>query len=58
LYFNKTDFDANENYVEVIERAAATPYGEWKGPVEIGQVWLRGVGGDSDVELVTFQRRG
>lgn len=58
LYFSQADFDADENYVLVPIAAAATPNGEWAGPVEVGDVWLRGSGGNSAVELVAFQRRG
>lgn len=59
LYFTQADFDANANYVLVAAAAAATPYGEWAGPVEVGDVWLRSNGvGASNIELVTFQRRG
>lgn len=58
LFFTQADFDANENYVVVPIAAAATPHGEWTGPVEANAVWLKGDGGTSSVELVTFQRRG
>ncbi len=58
LFFCQADFDGDKNYVLVPIPAAATPNGEWDGPCEIGDVWLKSVGGDSNVELVTFQRRG
>jgi hypothetical protein len=58
VYFTEADFIANANYVEVPVPSAGTPYGEWQGPVEAHEVWLRGIGGSSTVELVTFQRRG
>jgi hypothetical protein len=58
LYFTQADFDADANYILVPIAAAVTPNGEWKGPVEIDKVWLKGSGGNSVVELVTFQRRG
>lgn len=61
LYFTQIDADNDENYVEVPVASASTPYGEWEGPVELGApsyIWLKGQGGTSNVELVTFQRRG
>lgn len=58
LYFTEADFTADTNYVLVPVPAVTTPYGEWDGPVEGGDVWLKGSGGSTDVELVTFQRRG
>ena len=65
LYFTQDDFDGDKNFVVIPVAAAATPHGEWEGPVETTQsdtgrqhLYLRGVGGDADVELVTFQRRG
>jgi len=63
MYFSKADFDANARYVTIPIVAAATPHGEWQGPVETDQnkfsdVWFRGVGGTAVIELVTFQRRG
>jgi len=58
LYFKQADFDADQNYVLVPVAAATTPNGEWAGPVEVDKVWLKGSGGNSAVELVTFQRRG
>ena len=57
LYFSQADFDADANYVLVPIAAATTPHGEWQGPVETEEVWLKGVTGSSAVELVTFQRR-
>lgn len=58
MYFTEADFTADVNYVLVPVAAAATPYGAWEGPIEASQVWLKGVGGTSNVELVVFQRRG
>lgn len=57
LYFTEADYTANANYVAVPAPTAATPYGEWQGPVEIDDVWLKAVT-TADVELVVFQRRG
>ena len=58
MYFTESDYTNDENYVVIPVAAAATPYGEWDGPLEASQVWLKGVGGASAVELVAFQRRG
>ena len=63
LYFTEADYLADENYVSIPIPSASAPYGEWEGPVETcagdrSDVWLRGDGGTSDVELVAFQRRG
>lgn len=63
LYFTEADRTADANYVLVPVPAAETPYGEWEGPVEspaspAPAIWLLGDGGNSVVELVTFQRRG
>jgi hypothetical protein len=73
LYFTLADFTADTLYVEIPVAAAATPYGEWEGPVELIQhqtqttpsspvevqlgVWLRSAAGTT-IELVAFQRRG
>lgn len=57
LYFTEADFTADANYVLVPVPGTSTPNGEWDGPVEATQVWLKGSGGNSAVELVAFQRR-
>ena len=67
LYFTQKDFTDDANFVELPIPSAIDPYGEWRGPVETvvpeteegrDGVFIRGVGGDADVELVGFQRRG
>lgn len=64
LYFTEKDYLADEHYILVPVPAADAPYGEWQGPVETVQgsansdLWVRGSGGASTVELVVFQRRG
>jgi hypothetical protein len=63
VYFTEADYLADENYIVVPVPTNATPYGEWEGPVETcagdrADLWLRGDGGTSNVELVGFQRRG
>lgn len=58
LYFSQASFTADANYVELPVAAATAPHGEWSAPVEAKEIWLRGVGGASDVEVVSFQRRG
>jgi hypothetical protein len=63
LYFTEIDFTADENYVTIPIAAAITPYGEWEGPVETtsgdrDSIWLKSTAGSSNIELVSFQRRG
>ncbi len=58
VYFTKDDYDNDVNYVTVPVPAADTPHGEWQGPVEATKIWLKGDGGTSTVEMVSFQRRG
>ena len=58
LYFTPESFGGGADYVLIPIPAAETPYGEWEGPVEAQSLWLKGVGGNSTVELVAFQRRG
>ena len=63
LYFTEADYNAHVNFVSIPIASASTPYGEWEGPVETcegdhADLWLRGNGGNSSVELVAFQRRG
>lgn len=64
LFFRKADFDANVNYVEVPLAAAATPHGEWAGPVELSpntdfsDVWWKSVAGTPVLELTMFVRHG
>jgi hypothetical protein len=58
MYFTEADFTAGTNPITIPVAAAATPYGEWEGPVEAKEVWLKGSGGNTVVELVAFQRRG
>ena len=61
IFFTSADFDAAEGYIEL---AAST--GFYEGPAEIGvggpngrdKLWLKGVGGDADVVLVWYLRRG
>lgn len=63
LYFTQADFSADANYVEIPLAAAATPHGEWDGPVETtagdhDSLWLKSSAGATNIELVAFQRRG
>jgi len=65
IYFTEADFleAGGTNYVVAPVAAAETPYGEWEGPVETclsgnSDIWVRGDGGSSTIELVAFQRRG
>jgi hypothetical protein len=64
LYFTEADYLADKNYVQIENyTASGYPLGEWEGPVETAagdhsDIWLRAVTGNSEVELVVFQRRG
>lgn len=65
LYFSKADFDADSNYVTVPIAAAANPFGEWSGPVELGlpqtafeDIWWKSVAATPILELVMFVRHG
>jgi len=49
MYFTQANFDADANYI--LEN-------EWEGPVEASRVWMKGDGGDADIVLIAFQRRG
>jgi len=56
LFFTEDDFNADTAYIEIPIASASTPYGEWKGPIEANQIWLKGVGGNSVVEFVAIKR--
>lgn len=58
LFFSLEDFTNDVNYIQVPVASTTTPYGEWQGPVEANGIWLKGVTGDSNIELVAYQRRG
>lgn len=58
VYFTQADFDADVDYILIPVPAAETPYGEWQGPVEAKEIWLKGVTAASAVEMVAYQRRG
>jgi hypothetical protein len=57
LYFTAADYTDDTNYVLIPVAAAETPYGEFQGPIEASEVWMKGSGGTSAVELVAYQRR-
>lgn len=56
LFFTEDDFDNDANYIEVPVASTSTPYGQWSGPIGTNQIWLKGVGGDSDIEFVATKR--
>lgn len=58
LYFKEVDFTNDENYVTLQVASTSTPHGEWKGPVEAKECWVKSQIDDSTVEIVSFQRRG
>ena len=60
LYFLEDDFDKGVNYVRVPVASPKTSDTGWAGPVELyihNTIWLKAVGGNSNVELVAYQRR-
>lgn len=52
IYFLEEDYTADANYVSI---ANAT---YWEGPAELERIWLRSVTGDTDIEIVSYCRRG
>lgn len=58
LFFTEADFNDDANYIEVVPPSTTENSGEWRGPVETDNLWFKSVVGDSDVEVVAFQRRG
>jgi hypothetical protein len=60
VYFSEADFTNDVNYVIVHLSSADTPYGEFSGPVEVPEVWLKcdTAASNSIIELVAYQRRG
>lgn len=58
VYFTEADYTADENYILVPVSPPNTSNVGWEGPLEVNQVWLKAVGGDSALELVAYQRRG
>jgi len=60
MYFTEADATNDVNYVWIPVLTIDTPDGEWEGPVEARQVWLKSDDGTvtTNVELVVFQRRG
>lgn len=57
LYFSLDDYTNDVNYLAVPVAAATHPWG-WEGPAEVSEIWLKGDGGTSSVQLVAFLRRG
>ncbi len=58
MFFTKEDATNDENYVELPVASAILPFGEWHGPVEADHLWFKSTGAASEVEVVSFQRRG
>jgi len=56
LFFTQADFDNDENYIEVPIPSTSTPYGRFEGPIGVDTIWLKGVGGNSEIELVVYRR--
>ena len=59
LYFTEENFNLqNDQYLIIPVANFSTSEKGWDGPVEAGAFWLQAIGNDSEVEIVTFQRRG
>ncbi len=59
MFFTEADYLAdNTNYVIIPVASFTTSERGWEGPVEIADVWLKGIGGNAEVEIVAYQRRG
>ena len=58
MYFTEDDMTNDVNYVVIPAPAAATPHGEWRGPLEVNTLWFATASGTANIELVAFQRRG
>lgn len=56
IYFTEDDYTNDENYIEVPIASTSTPYGQWSGPIETNEIWLKGIGGNSVVEFVAIKR--
>lgn len=56
VYFSETAFNNDIDYITIPVAAAATPYGEWSGPIEISNIWFKATTGTTNVELVAAYR--
>lgn len=61
LFFSLDDYTNGVRFIDLPVPAAATPYGEWQGPVKTAHdkysdIYAAGVGGDTTLEIVVFQR--
>ena len=52
VYFSKADAIGDTNYILVPVAAAATPNGEWQGPLRVRAIWALAVGGTATLEVV------
>lgn len=58
MYFTEKDLTNDVNFVELPPASTAEPFGQWSGPVELREIWLKALTAPTDIELVSFQRRG
>ena len=58
IFFTEEDYTGNAKYIDIPVSAATEPHGEWSGPVEINEIWMKSTGAASNIEIVSFQRRG
>lgn len=52
VYFKQADFDDDQNYFELATGD------DFNLPIEDRGLWVRGVGGASDVQLLVIHRKG
>lgn len=52
VFVTAEDFAADVDFVSIAAGSA------WEGPAELGDVWLKGDGGNTTAEVVAYQRRG
>lgn len=53
VYFTQEDFANDDKYIEL-----DAVIGFYEGPAEVGRVWFKAVGGNTDVFAIFYARRG
>ncbi len=56
-YFTEDDSTNDENFITIPVAAAATPHGEWEGPIALQTIYFKSASTGS-VEVTATQRRG
>jgi len=58
VYIHQADADNDTaNYLDVPVASAAQPHGEWRGPVESREIWIKSITSAGSVEAIGFQKR-